>query len=259
MDNYCKNNVVDNIISLGDNFYFFGIKNVQDNLIKSVYENVYLTKEHLKHLNWFIIAGNHDWNNMNGAYPQVEYSKINSNWIYPSFSYTREFNITDELQFQIIFFDSTLFIPSERMKYKIGEESKEKRTKWLKDVLENGDGKFKWRFFIQHHPFYNAGKYGNMGNVYMKEIENLIHEYKIDSVFSGHQHSMQYLKLNDKATNFFVNGGGCCSYGTRIEHNPHMKFAQVFNGFFALDVDESKYTIKMIDFNGNILFNKEFD
>jgi tartrate-resistant acid phosphatase type 5 len=61
--------------------------------------------------------------------------------------------------------------------------------------LEEGEGKYQWRFVYGHHIMYSGGDYGDFGHQNMTDFENLFVKHKIDAYFCGHQHILQHLGL----------------------------------------------------------------
>ena len=49
------------VLALGDNFYRFGVRSVDDSAWEDVFENVYDSDELM--CPWYPITGNHDWGN----------------------------------------------------------------------------------------------------------------------------------------------------------------------------------------------------
>ena len=74
------------IIGLGDNFYYEGVKSVEDPRFCSTFEHVY-TSPALKAATWYMIAGNHD--HASNVSAQIAYTKISHRWHFPDFFYTK--------------------------------------------------------------------------------------------------------------------------------------------------------------------------
>jgi len=69
---------------------------------------------------------------------------------------------------------------------------------WLRDSLEevNKDPNVAWKVVVNHWAIFSAGsKHGD--NESMKEtLLPLLTQYKVDLLLSGHDHSLQYLRMN---------------------------------------------------------------
>ena len=74
------------IIGLGDNFYYEGVKSVEDPRFCSTFERVY-TSPALKAATWYMIAGNHD--HLFNVSAQIAYTNISPRWHFPDFFYTK--------------------------------------------------------------------------------------------------------------------------------------------------------------------------
>jgi hypothetical protein len=85
---------------------------------------------------------------------EVSFALTEPKWVLPSYYYTKVFSIDSNNTVQFIFFDSEPF-SGENYPW-ILAESKQDRINWLNQTLINGDGKYTFRFFIQHHPLYSA-------------------------------------------------------------------------------------------------------
>ena len=179
---------IDYILSMGDNFYWYGVDNVTDPLFKTIYEEVYNIYDSLKNLNWYCILGNHDHRKPNSALSEIEYSKINPRWHLPFYYYTKESYLKSGERFQQIFIDTTRFDPEYQQEYPhIAKLSTKEVINWLRNVLQVGQHTFRWRFVYGHHVMYSVGDYSDWGHEYMKEIENIFEEFHIDAYFCGHQ------------------------------------------------------------------------
>jgi tartrate-resistant acid phosphatase type 5 len=64
-------------LALGDNFYFNGVKDIDDKRFVETYETVF-TSEYLRNTSWFALMGNHD--HYGNASAQIEYTKKSDRW-----------------------------------------------------------------------------------------------------------------------------------------------------------------------------------
>ena len=74
------------VIGLGDNFYYEGVKAVNDPRFNTTFEHVY-TNPTLKTATWYMIAGNHD--HASNVSAQIAYTKISPRWHFPDFFYSK--------------------------------------------------------------------------------------------------------------------------------------------------------------------------
>ena len=74
------------IIGLGDNFYYEGVKTVEDHRFTTTFEHVY-TNPALRAATWYMIAGNHD--HASNVSAQIAYTKVSPRWHFPDFFYSK--------------------------------------------------------------------------------------------------------------------------------------------------------------------------
>ncbi|KAJ3397730.1 Tartrate-resistant acid phosphatase type 5 [Lobulomyces angularis] len=76
------------VLALGDNFYEFGVQDVNDSKFQKYWRDVY--KGSILDIPWYIVQGNHDWRGNPDA--QLKFAETQDNWIYPDFFYDIEVN-----------------------------------------------------------------------------------------------------------------------------------------------------------------------
>jgi tartrate-resistant acid phosphatase type 5 len=256
MNTIATRSKIDGIISTGDQFYWNGIDNTTDPLIRRYFTDIYYGYDSLKVLPWYLILGNHDW--IKNPLAQIEYSKINTKWNLPSKWHTKEFKL-DDIEIQYIFMDTSPYSELERSRNpQVRAEDPRPQTAWLTKVLESGKARFKWRFVIGHHTFYSSGTYGDFGSKNMTNIEKLFNEYKIDGYFNGHQHILQHLQTTHMghSMNYFISGAGGQTVSNHIvvENHPYNKFVVGKTpGFMTMEIKKDEFSVKVHDANGRQL------
>ena len=73
------------VVGVGDNFYFNGVKNVEDPRFYWTYERTYSQPALV--VPWYMIAGNHD--HLSNVSAQIAYTKVSKRWNFPDFYYTK--------------------------------------------------------------------------------------------------------------------------------------------------------------------------
>lgn len=73
----------------GDNFYYDGVKNVEDARFKETYSEVFDEKS--LQVPWYVIAGNHDHHGNVSA--EIAFSSRSSVWTYPYYWHSKKFVI----------------------------------------------------------------------------------------------------------------------------------------------------------------------
>jgi tartrate-resistant acid phosphatase type 5 len=82
---------VDFFVTTGDNFYYRGVKHVDDFRFFATYERVYNSPSLQK--NWYLIAGNHDYYGNVSA--QILYTHKSKRWTFPHFYHTKGLSMDD--------------------------------------------------------------------------------------------------------------------------------------------------------------------
>lgn len=75
---------------------------------------------------------------------------------------------------------------------------------WLERELRKSDAD--WQICFFHHPLYSSGRYGWQWWI-RRTLEPVLAKYKVDAVFSGHEHLYERL-VPQLGVQYFISGGG---------------------------------------------------
>lgn len=243
----------DFIISTGDNFYPSGVVSEHDPLWHYSFENIY-TAFSLQ-WDWYPILGNHDYKSDPDA--QVRYSGISRRWKMPARYYSRIFKLRDDKKVLMAFIDTNPMIPefytnSEYGPHVAGQQP-EKQLEWLDQLLENSDAH--WKIVVGHHPLYTAGpRTDNYDTLAVRKVlETMFEKRRVDIYLSGHEHSLQHLKVEGKKFHQFISGAG--SEITPVKNNlPYSRFARDQYGFFYFSINAEGLKCQIIDYQGHEIY-----
>ena len=177
MDDLCANDTCDMLVSLGDNFYETGVKNIEDPRWKIVFENVYgrwSHRENLKKLDFWQILGNHDHRGNQTAQVDYMYQVPTSNFKMPYYYHTIEIEKSPDLSMKLIMIDTMIM-------NKAGEVDKlpdadirdyfQEQLDWLEHELETCFATY--CIVAGHHPMYSIGVHGPTSKL-LKHLEPLL-------------------------------------------------------------------------------------
>ena len=243
----------DFIISTGDNFYPSGVVSEHDPLWHYSFENIY-TAFSLQ-WDWYPILGNHDYKSDPDA--QVRYSNISRRWKMPARYYSKTFTLKDDKKVLMAFIDTNPMIPefysnSEYGPHVAGQQP-EKQLAWLDQLLGKSDAH--WKIVVGHHPLYTAGpRTTNYDTLAVRKVlESIFEKRGVDIYLSGHEHSLQHLKVEGKGFHQFISGAG--SEVTPVKTDlPYSRFAKDQYGFFYFSISGSEVLCQIISYEGAELY-----
>ncbi|XP_047143110.1 tartrate-resistant acid phosphatase type 5 isoform X1 [Hydra vulgaris] len=222
------------VMGLGDNFYFNGVKNVDDPRFHQTFELTYAAKS--LDFPWYMIAGNHD--HAQNISAQIAYTKKSKKWFYPDYFYTKVFNIPNSNKtLQIIMIDTMMLCWHNR---RSGAPSPEVQLNWFADELQKSTANF--LIVGGHHPIYSAGSHGNSACL-IEKVKPLLEKFKVTAYFSGHDHNLQHIKEDYSPTHYFVSGSGNFVDSRMLNKGKlptnSLKFAHgLYGGFMLARVNE---------------------
>lgn len=243
----------DFIISTGDNFYPSGVVSEHDPLWYYSFENIYT--DFALQWDWYPILGNHDYKSDPDA--QVRYTNVSRRWKMPSRYYSKTFRLKDGSEVLIAFIDTNPLIPefyknSEYGPHVAGQQP-EKQLAWLDNLLEQS--KANWKIVVGHHPIYTAGpRTENYDTLAVRKVlEPILDKYSIPLYLSGHEHSLQHLKRNDKVTHQLISGAG--SEVTSVKRGiDYSRFEADQYGFMYFAMNKDVLQMQCIDPDGKVLY-----
>ncbi|MFD2966043.1 purple acid phosphatase family protein [Sphingobacterium bambusae] len=253
MGKWTANHPNDFIISTGDNFYPSGVISEHDPLWHYSFENVYT--DFSLQWDWYPILGNHDYKSDPDA--QVRYSAISRRWKMPARYYSKTFKLREQGEVLMAFIDTNPLIPefyknSEYGPHVAGQQP-EKQLAWLDKLLT--DSSAQWKIVVGHHPIYTAGpRTENYDTLAVRKVlEPILQKHEIPVYLSGHEHSMQHLKVSDKSFQQFISGSG--SEVTPVKKGlAYSRFEASSYGFMYFAINKTQLSVQCIDHEGSVVY-----
>jgi len=122
------------------------------------------------------------------------------------------------------------FIPSERM------HIRETRSV---DTTSSMDAVPLWRIAIGHHPFYSASTHGY--NSDFSKLLPFLRKNKVTVMMSGHENSLQYLKLPDDSLHQIISSS-----------DPYMKASKKETGFIYVHLSRDFLDVSIVNLFGRV-------
>lgn len=120
---------------------------------------------------------------------------------------------------------------------------------WLENALRSS--RAKWKVAAFHHPLYSSGKKHGSDEKLRKRIEPLLVHYRVQVVFSGHDHFYERTKPQQGIQYFVTGAGGKMRRGdVNLKSEIWEKSYDEDNHFMLIEVDEDEITFKAISETG---------
>lgn len=229
LETLCAREGADALIMLGDNFYYDGVKSVDDPLWDERF-HTYYDSPCLKGLRVFPVLGNHDYDGSPRA--QIRYTETSAGrWNMPSRAYT-------------VFFDEILAVSAVDTNF-----PDRCYLSWIcsLDWLESALKAFRtpWRIAVGHHPAVSGGKYVRLKPFQRVTLPPFLCRNGYDAYFAGHDHNFQdIVGRNDDMPcelHQVVMGNGGAEL-TKVHEVPGMRFglAEYGAGLAAFTAETAK-------------------
>jgi tartrate-resistant acid phosphatase type 5 len=205
-------------VTLGDNFYSYGMESPADPRWKTWWDELYDPLG----IQFYATLGNHDWGFADSPAAEILYARQSPSWRMPAPYYTYT---AGPVQFFAL--DTN--------------EVSEAQLWWLKDELTKS--RARWKLVYGHHPVYSAGAHADNPGLIKRLLPVL--RGRADVYLAGHDHDLQHLKA-EEGVHFFVSGGG--GAGIRpIKPGPRSLFAKSANAFSVLEAEGPQLKVRFID------------
>jgi len=221
-------------LTLGDNFYYWGISSVNDNRWQTLYRDMY---GDLK-VPFFAVLGNHDW--LGNAQTQIEFSKKDPYWKMPANVYTIVAPESGPPLLEIFVLASDRF-------NREGEA-------WLKKSIEVS--KAPWKILAFHHPILSNTTAREPDQKKMGPKLKPIVCKKIDLILSGHDHIFSHLRDTTDTCGWdqvIIGTGGADLYGINkdVPENLKVLHTEANFGLGFVQVTEKELSLKFYQADGD--------
>uniref|UniRef100_A0A8D2DUP8 Tartrate-resistant acid phosphatase type 5 n=1 Tax=Sciurus vulgaris TaxID=55149 RepID=A0A8D2DUP8_SCIVU len=252
----------DLILSLGDNFYFNGVHDVNDKRFQETFEDVFSDRS-LRNVPWYVLAGNHD--HLGNVSAQIAYSKISKRWNFPSPFYRLHFKIPrSNTSVAILMLDTvTLCGNSDDFLSQQPERPKDltlarAQMSWLKKQL--AAAKEDYVLVAGHYPVWSIAEHGPT-RCLVKHLQPLLVKYGVTAYLCGHDHNLQYLQ-DENGVGYVLSGAGNFM-DPSVRHqrkvpNGYLRFhygaEDSLGGFAYVEISPKEMTVTYIEASGKSLF-----
>ena len=203
------------VLNVGDNFYYCGVKSVDDPLFKTDYEDVFTAQSTM--VKWYGVLGNHDYGYSPDA--QISYKSPNSDrWVMPDRYYTERLQLEGDKYMTMVFIDTNPCISAYRSSNPSGwdpcsgkymdcpgckfheniiAQNCSAQLTWLEHTMKSID-KNDWVLVIGHHAAWEIN---------VADFTTVLQQYGFDLYLNGHTHELNTYTIDGKGA-YLTTGAG---------------------------------------------------
>lgn len=252
MNEIACENVINSVLTVGDNFYDNGVSSTSDSHWEKSFEDVF-SGSCLKPIPWFPALGNHDIRG--SAQAQYDYSNHSHRWNFPGQYYDRWITTEDSLLIHFVTVDTDPFKTSyyerpnnDAVEFHLANSDTVAQLAWLDSVLGVGDPD--WLIVYGHHAVFGAeGRHGSTPEL-IHAFAPKFEEHGVDVYFNGHNHSLEVSEVDDVV---YAASGSFSSSQSRIELQPFSQFGTIDSGFLVATFSETEMLLSFMDSRGSLI------
>jgi acid phosphatase len=234
------------VVSLGDNFYDYGVSSTRDPQWKESFEDVYVAPS--LQVPWNLILGNHDYRG--NCQAQIDYSAGSPRWRMPSRYYYRTEIIPGGKSVLMVYTDTSPFVTSYAKDALMGPNVRSQDTAaqlaWIDRTLSESTAD--WKIVLGHHPIYSGGEHGDTPEL-IEHLLPLLKRHGVRVYLNGHDHDLQHQEAG--GIHFFCTGAG--STVRPIKSEKLSLFARSTPGFAMVSAGADAMKVRLTAATGEVL------